>query len=137
MTTGEKIKHLRKELGLTADELGAMIGKDRSTIYRYENGDIGSAPVDVIPHLAKALKTTPQHLMGWDRLPPKQWIEPSSYDVLLERAERWFNFTGGYVWTEEEVDVFVELARYIMRIKDRKTYKRDLEFLVSFYKRLK
>ena len=59
MTTGERVKRLRKDLDLSADELGKMIGKDRSTIYRYERGDIETATIDVIPHLARALQTTP------------------------------------------------------------------------------
>ena len=45
MTIGDRIKRLRKERGLTADELGKMIGKDRSTIYRYERGDVENATV--------------------------------------------------------------------------------------------
>ena len=61
MTTGDRIKRLRKERGLSAEDLGAMIGKDRSTIYRYERGDIENATIDVVPHLANALQTTPQH----------------------------------------------------------------------------
>ena len=38
MTRGERIKQLRKALGLSAEELGTLIGKTRATIYRYENG---------------------------------------------------------------------------------------------------
>ena len=69
MTAGERLKRLRKERGLSADELGTMIGKDRSTIYRYERGDLENATIDVIPRLARALQTTPQHIMGWDDKP--------------------------------------------------------------------
>ena len=35
MTTGEKIRARRKELGLSVDELAAKVGKNRATIYRY------------------------------------------------------------------------------------------------------
>ena len=31
---GERIKKRRVQLGLSAEELGEMIGKDRSTVYR-------------------------------------------------------------------------------------------------------
>lgn len=64
MTTGELIKKRRKELGITADELGAKIGVNRSTIYRYENGDIEKVPISVLEPLAKALYTTAEYLMG-------------------------------------------------------------------------
>lgn len=137
MKTGERIKQLRKQLNLSADELGALIGKDRSTIYRYENGDIYSAPINIIPTLAKALKTTPQHLLGWDEMPAIYWIDPDRSKVLSDRAEQWFTWTGGYIWTDEEIEVFMAQAKYIMRIKEKATYEQDMRFLFDFYKRLK
>lgn len=65
MTIGEKIKKKRIELGLTADELGAKINKDRATIYRYESSEIENMPVPIIAPLAQALNTSPAYLMGW------------------------------------------------------------------------
>lgn len=69
MTTGERIKKRRKELGITADNLGAEIGVDRSTIYRYEKGDIEKLPVSALEPLAEALRTSVAYLMGWTEDP--------------------------------------------------------------------
>lgn len=66
MNIGERIKQRRKELKMSADELGERLGKDRSTIYRYENGEIENLPLDVLEPIAKVLQTTPQYLMGWE-----------------------------------------------------------------------
>ena len=66
MTIGAKIKTKRKELGLSVDELAEQIGKNRATVYRYENGDIENLPLDVLEPIATALCTTPAHLMGWE-----------------------------------------------------------------------
>ncbi|WP_394923299.1 helix-turn-helix domain-containing protein [uncultured Robinsoniella sp.] len=74
MTRGERIKQLRKALGLSAEELGTLIGKTRATIYRYENGEIEDMPITILEPLAKALNTTPAFLMGWD--------EPTYYHKL-------------------------------------------------------
>ena len=134
--TGERIKRLRKNLGLSADELGEMIGKDRSTIYRYENGDIGKATVDVLPLLAKALQTTPQHLMGWDDKPAFYWANTFPSKELSEKSKHWYNWTMGRNWTEKEVDVFVAQALYITRIKDTDEYDAIMQFLSTFYKQL-
>lgn len=71
MNIGQRIKQRRKELGLTADELGAALGKDRSTVYRYEKGDIEKLPLDILEPIAKVLKTTPQSLMGWEDVKKK------------------------------------------------------------------
>lgn len=65
MKIGERIKQRRKELGMSADKLGQILGKDRSTIFRYEKGDIENLPLDILQPIAKALQTTPQYLMGW------------------------------------------------------------------------
>ena len=65
MTIGDRIRKKRKELGMSADDLAVRLGKDRSTIYRYEKGDIESFPVDILDPIAVALRTTPGYLMGW------------------------------------------------------------------------
>ena len=66
MTIGDRIKLRRKELGMSADKLGEVIGKNRATVFRYENGDIEKMPIDVIEPIAAALLTTPAYLMGWE-----------------------------------------------------------------------
>jgi repressor LexA len=68
MTIGERIKQRRKELGISADDLGEKLGVARSTVFRYENGFIEKVPVDVIKTIANALQTTPEYLMGWEEV---------------------------------------------------------------------
>lgn len=65
MTTGERIRKRRKELGITADDLGSKVGIDRSTVYRYEKGDIEKVPISTLEPFADALNTTVAYLMGW------------------------------------------------------------------------
>jgi len=66
MSIGQRIKQRRKELKMSGEELAKLLGKNRSTVFRYENGEIENLPLDILLPIAKALKTTPQHLMGWD-----------------------------------------------------------------------
>lgn len=68
MTTGEKIRTRRKQLGMKVDELAAKVGKDRATIYRYENDEI-KMPASLLQPLADALGMTPNELMDWGELP--------------------------------------------------------------------
>lgn len=65
MEIGERIKLIRKEKKISADDLAAKIGVSRSTIFRYEKGDIEKVPADVLEGIATALNTTPEYLMGW------------------------------------------------------------------------
>lgn len=64
MTTGEKIRTRRKELGMSVDALAAKVGKNRATIYRYENNEI-EMPASMLQPLADALNTSPDELMDW------------------------------------------------------------------------
>ena len=136
MTTGERIKRLRKDLGLSADELGKMIGKDRSTIYRYERGEIENATVDVIPRLAKALQTTPQYILGWDNKPMFYWLDPTCAMELSELAEQWYSWTRVFRWTEQERELFIAQAHYIMRARETDEYEAMMQFLAAFYQQL-
>ena len=67
MTIGTIIKNRRIEIGLSVDELANLIGKNRATIYRYESAEIEKLPINVLEPLAKALRTTPAELMGWEK----------------------------------------------------------------------
>lgn len=68
MSIGKRIKERRKELKISADELAKRLGKDRSTIYRYEKGDIENMPIDILEPIAAALNTSPSYLMGWEKM---------------------------------------------------------------------
>jgi transcriptional regulator with XRE-family HTH domain len=66
MSIGSRITRRREELGLSVDDLAAKIGKNRSTVYRYENGDIENVPVAALSDIAEALAVPPAWLMGYD-----------------------------------------------------------------------
>lgn len=69
MTTGERMKQRRKEIGFSAEKVAERLGVSPATIYRYEKGDIEKVPVDSLAELAKILQTTPAYLMGWEEQP--------------------------------------------------------------------
>ena len=63
---GIKIKELRKEKGLTLDEVAAALKTSKQTIHKYEKGIVTNIPHDKIVALAEVLGTTPSELMGWE-----------------------------------------------------------------------
>ena len=69
MTTGERMKKRRKEIGFSAEKVAERLGVSPATIYRYEKGDIEKVPADSLTEIAKILQTTPAYLMGWDDRP--------------------------------------------------------------------
>lgn len=66
MNVGERIKLRRKELGYNADYLANYLGVSRSTVFRYEKGEIEKLPTDILEKLAEVLHTSPGFLMGWE-----------------------------------------------------------------------
>ncbi len=66
---GERIKARRQELKISQRELASRMGyTDHTTITRIEAGKV-DPPQSRIAQFAKALGTTPGHLMGWDAEP--------------------------------------------------------------------
>lgn len=63
---GDRIKQRRKELKLSADVVAEKLGVSRSTVFRYEKGDIEKVPTTILEKLAEVLKTTPAYLIGWE-----------------------------------------------------------------------
>lgn len=59
------LKKLRRERGMTLDELAKALGTSRQTIHRYENGVIANVPPEKVEQLAGVLGVSPSALMGW------------------------------------------------------------------------
>ena len=66
MDTRKIIKDKRKELSLSLQQLADLVGVSKTTIMRWENGDIANMGRDKIQKLATALSISPTLLMGWD-----------------------------------------------------------------------
>lgn len=75
MTTGQRMKHRRKEINKSAEDIAKALGVSPATIYRYEKGDIEKVPGDILEPLAKALETTPAWLMGWEITTPSAYSD--------------------------------------------------------------
>ena len=91
MTVGERIKARRKELGISADDLALVLGISRSTMFRYEKGDIEKVPGDTLEPIARALHTTPAYLMGWvedDSRPASSFKDVTAKEYALVRSYR-------------------------------------------------
>jgi len=66
MEMSEKIKFLRMKNKLTLEEVGNKVGVGKSTVRKWESGQIANMRRDKIAKLAEALNTTPAYLMGWE-----------------------------------------------------------------------
>lgn len=94
---GKKINMRRMALKISAEELGKKIGKDRSTIYRYEKGDIEHLPLDILEPISKALETTPAYLMGLESK-----VEESPFETANKLSE---------IFPDQESSVIQEIIK--------------------------
>lgn len=67
--SANRLRELREARGLGRTQLAAQIGRDTSTLVRYEAGD-GGIPDDVKLRLALVFDVSVEYLMGWDRVEP-------------------------------------------------------------------
>lgn len=63
---GIKIRSRRESLNYSQEKLGELLGLKKTTISRYESGDIKSMDTDTAQKFAKALNCEPSWLVGWD-----------------------------------------------------------------------
>lgn len=49
---------------MSVEELADILNKNKATIYRYENGDIGKVPYDILEPLSEALDVSIGYLLG-------------------------------------------------------------------------
>ena len=82
MTIGEKIKRLRKERGMTQEELGAAVGVQKAAINKYETGIVINLKRDMIAKLARALDVNPVWLLDEN----EEWPPMPSTRSLLSNA---------------------------------------------------
>ncbi|MGC7645533.1 LexA family protein [Staphylococcus epidermidis] len=65
------IKSRRKELNLTLEQVGDLVGVGKSTVRKWETGDIENMKRDKIVKLAKALSVSPSYIMGIEEEQPQ------------------------------------------------------------------
>ncbi len=104
----DRIKALRQKNGLSFQQLADKTGMSKSTLQRYESGDIANIPLSRVRVLAAALHTSPAYLMGWaenekdtvmlDNLFP---IETKRFPLLGEIA------CGEPIFAEEDRESYI------------------------------
>lgn len=128
MSIGQRIKLLRKKRGMSLDELAAKLGKNRTTVYRYENGDIENLPLGILNPLADALDTTPGYLMGWgykEMLSTKlsdgenDSIYSSMNPSYVKHVEMWNKMFGMDPFTDEEHEKLMEYGKFLISMRGK------------------
>jgi transcriptional regulator with XRE-family HTH domain len=96
LEVGQRIKEARQKAGLTQEELGEAIEKNRLAIVRWEGG--ASFSTDLLNRIAKHLDVTPEWLMFGNQSVPAA-ITPELIE-LIAKAKRLVSKTVGFNVTE-------------------------------------
>lgn len=89
---GKKIRDRRESLNMTQEQLAEKLGyKSRSSINKIESSG-RNLPQSKIVAIAKALRTSPSYLMGWDdeKITSKdlERVEPNAYRKIINVYSR-------------------------------------------------
>lgn len=124
MTQGEKVKEIRKALGLTLDQFGEKIGIKKSALSKIENG-LNSLTDTLSISICREFKVNPDYLSGASE---EMFLEMTKEDEIAA-------FLGDVLRDKEEtfrkrfISALARLSdedwRIMERILDRLTNEKD------------
>ena len=74
MTKGQRIKELRERRKMTQEELAKKLNTTKQTISKYEKDIVTNIPSDRIEALSKVLNSTPEYILGWEKMQQKNSV---------------------------------------------------------------
>ncbi|EHM66641.1 helix-turn-helix domain-containing protein [Staphylococcus epidermidis] len=99
------IKSRRKELNLTLEQVGDLVGVGKSTVRKWETGDIENMKRDKIVKLAKALRVSPSYIMGIEEEQPQIETLPVKKIPVVSRIS-----AGLPIYSEENLIDYIYFA---------------------------
>lgn len=85
--TGTIIKQLRKERHLTQEQLGQIVGVQKSAIAKYERGIIVNLKRDTIEKMADYFGVLPSYIMGMSEERVRLTDEETSLIIAFRKAD--------------------------------------------------
>jgi transcriptional regulator with XRE-family HTH domain len=96
--SGSRVKSLRESIGMTQKELAEKVGVDRTTITRYEEGQISSAKASTLASLANALGVNLLTLLGHD----------------IDEHDELTDFVSGNKWSSGETAQLINFGKFLI-----------------------
>ena len=108
MDLGKLIKDARLAKGLTQEELGNLVGVQKSAIAKYENGRVVNIKRSTLKNLADALDLKPNQLLGESEEKEKPTAQD---DGLSEEMQELVNRIKAL--PEDKIQLLLQVARSI------------------------
>lgn len=104
MKMSENIKYLRLKNNMTQEQLGNVIGVQKSAIRKYESGMVQNIPRSSIKKMAEIFNVSPSYLMGFEE------EKETPDEPQLTEGERFMLEIFRQI-PEEQQQVFLEMGR--------------------------
>ena len=105
----EKIRQLRLARKMTLEDVGNIVGVGKSTVRKWESGDIANMRRDKIAKLAVALGVSPAYLMGWEDVPDTTTPQNNPPSNTIRIAGRDGSFTERKL-TDDQIELIRRLV---------------------------
>ena len=112
---GQRIRDRRQELNLSVEDVAKQLNKNRTTVYRYEKGEIENLPLETLKPLAEILNTTPAYLMGWEDKNDKDLEDPI---LLKNNFVAYVRLFEEETFTDEEYGKILEYAKFLVYLRN-------------------
>lgn len=121
MNIGNKIKNARLAKGYTQEELGKLIGVQKSAVAKYEKGRVVNIKRSVLAKISKVLEIPPVELVSD--------IEERPVDAANKLADM---FLGLEIKEEEDIDLNQMIKEYKQLDETKKVQAREfIHFLLG------
>ena len=122
MTTGEKIKQLRKRENLTQEALGRLLGVQKNAISKWERGRVENVPADKLRALAKIFDVPTSYLVDSGAL----FVSVENHAVTVSDADLRYALFGSTEATDEMLEEVRQYEDYLRYRATRKKLKSRL-----------
>lgn len=119
MELKDLIKNRRVAIGKTLEQVGKEVGVTKTTVLRWESGEIVDMRRDKISALAVSLETTPAYIMGWEDGEGNLDVGLIEHDTRLSPDEvdliaKYKQLNGvGKAYVRDMLDMVVATDKYI------------------------
>jgi len=110
------LKARRKQLGLTAKQVGEMVGVSDVTVLRWESGEIASMRTDKLAAYANALQLSPLVIMGLEV--PEEKEKSAELEIakkIIDSYDLKALFEAAIMAKEEDIRFATEMLRRMSR----------------------
>lgn len=113
LNISKNISNLRKEKGITQEELASFVGVTKASVSKWENG-LSTPDILLLPQIAAYFDVTVDSLIGYESQLSKEQIQKIYQDFCKEFSEK--PFEEVFAETERMVKKYYSCYRFLLQI---------------------